>query len=71
MRPWDERNIFMSFNPIAINDPCAARLLANAALSPEGKTACFTASQAKKERNCCDPRPYFLRDGRVRALTLL
>ena len=36
--------------PIAIDDFCAVRSLANVTFSPEGTTACFTVSQAKKEK---------------------
>ena len=38
--------------PIAIDDFCAVRSLANVTFSPEGTSACFTVSQAKKEKNC-------------------
>ena len=55
--------------PIAIDDFCAVRSLANVTFSPEGTTACFTVSQAKKEKNCYDSRLYTLKDGVVRALT--
>ena len=34
--------------PIAIDDFCAVRSLANVTFSPEGSSACFTVSQAKK-----------------------
>ena len=34
--------------PIAIDDFCAVRSLANVTFSPEGTSACFTVSQAKK-----------------------
>ena len=55
--------------PIAIDDFCAVRSLANVTFSPEGTTACFTVSQAKKEKNCYESRLYTLKDGVVRALT--
>ena len=55
--------------PIAIDDFCAVRSLANATFSPEGTSACFTVSQAKKEKNCYESRLYLLKGGRVRALT--
>ena len=55
--------------PIAIDDFCAVRSLANVTFSPEGTTACFTVSQAKKEKNCYDSRLYTLKNGVVRALT--
>lgn len=34
--------------PIAIDDFCAVRSLANVTFSPEGTSACFTVSQVKK-----------------------
>ena len=37
--------------PIAIDDFCAVHSLANVTFSPEGTSACFTVSQAKKEKN--------------------
>ena len=55
--------------PIAIDDFCAVRSLANVTFSPEGTSACFTVSQAKKEKNCYESRLYLLKGGRVRALT--
>ena len=55
--------------PIAIDDICAVRSLANVTFSPEGTSACFTVSQAKKEKNCYESRLYLLKGGRVRALT--
>ena len=55
--------------PIAIDDFCAIRSLANVTFSPEGSSACFTVSQAKKDKNCYDSRLYTLKDGVVRALT--
>ena len=55
--------------PIAIDDFCAVRSLANVTFSPEGTSACFTVSQAKKEKNCYKSRLYLLKGGRVRALT--
>ena len=55
--------------PIAIDDFCAIRSLANVTFSPEGNSACFTVSQAKKDKNCYDSRLYTLKDGVVRALT--
>lgn len=36
--------------PIAIDDFCAVRSLANVTFSPEGTSACFTVSQAKKRK---------------------
>ena len=36
--------------PIAIDDFCAVRSLANVTFSPEGTSACFTVSQAKKKK---------------------
>lgn len=41
--------------PIAIDDFCAVRSLANVTFSPEGTTACFTVSQAKKEKTAMIP----------------
>lgn len=55
--------------PIAIDDFCAVRSLANVTFSPEGTSACFTVSQAKKGKNCYESRLYLLKGGRVRALT--
>lgn len=55
--------------PIAIDDFCAVRSLANVTFSPEGTSACFTVSQAKKEKNCYESRLYLLKGGRIRALT--
>ena len=55
--------------PIAIDDFCAVRSLANVTFSPKGTSACFTVSQAKKEKNCYESRLYLLKGGRVRALT--
>ena len=55
--------------PIAIDDFCAVRSLANVTFSPEGTSACFTVSQAKQEKNCYESRLYLLKGGRVRALT--
>lgn len=55
--------------PIAIDDFCAVRSLANVTFSPEGTSACFTVSQAEKEKNCYESRLYLLKGGRVRALT--
>ena len=55
--------------PIAIDDFCTVRSLANVTFSPEGTSACFTVSQAKKEKNCYKSRLYLLKGGRVRALT--
>ena len=55
--------------PIAIDDFCAVRSLANVTFSPEGTSACFIVSQAKKEKNCYESRLYLLKGGRVRALT--
>ena len=55
--------------PIAIDDFCTVRSLANVTFSPEGTSACFTVSQAKKEKNCYESRLYLLKGGRVRALT--
>ena len=55
--------------PIAIDDFCAVRSLANVTFSPEGTSACFTVSQAKKEKNCYESRLYLLKGSRVRALT--
>lgn len=55
--------------PIAIDDFCVVRSLANVTFSPEGTSACFTVSQAKKEKNCYESRLYLLKGGRVRALT--
>ena len=56
--------------PIAIDDFCAVRSLANVTFSPEGTSACFIVSQAKKEKNCYESRLYLLKGGRVRALTV-
>ena len=55
--------------PIAIDDFCAVRSLANVTFSPEGSSACFTVSQAKKGKNCYESRLYLLKDGAVRPLT--
>lgn len=54
--------------PIAIDDFCAVRSLANVTFSPEGTSACFTVSQAKKKKLLRIP-PLSLKGGRVRALT--
>ena len=55
--------------PIAIDDFCAVRSLANVTFSPEGSSACFTVSQAKKGKNCYESRLYLLKGGAVRPLT--
>ena len=45
--------------PIAIDDFCAVRSLANVTFSPEGTSACFTVSQAEKEKNCYESASIF------------
>ena len=59
----------MRLKPIAVDDFCAVRSLANVTFSPAGTSACFTVSQAKKEKNCYESRLYLLKDGAVRPLT--
>ena len=59
----------MRLKPIAVDDFCAVRSLANVTFSPAGTSACFTVSRAKKEKNCYESRLYLLKDGAVRALT--
>jgi len=53
----DERSFPMK--PIAIDDFCAVRSLANVTFSPEGTSACFTVSQAKKEKIATNPASIF------------
>lgn len=45
--------------PIAIDDFCAVRSLANVTFSPEGTSACFTVSQAKKKKIATNPASIF------------
>ena len=59
----------MRLKPIAVDDFCAVRSLANVTFSPAGTSACFTVSQAKKDKNCYESRLYLLKDGTVRPLT--
>ena len=59
----------MRLKPIAVDDFCAVRSLANVTFSPAGTSACFTVSQAEKEKNCYESRLYLLKDGAVRPLT--
>ena len=59
----------MRLKPIAVYDFCAVRSLANVTFSPAGTSACFTVSQAKKEKNGYESRLYLLKDGAVRPLT--
>ncbi len=59
----------MRLKPIAVDDFCAVRSLANVTFSPAGTSACFTVSRAKKEKNCYESRLYLLKDGAVRPLT--
>lgn len=40
----------MRLKPIAADDFCAVRSLANVTFSPAGTSACFTVSQAKRKR---------------------
>ena len=40
----------MRLKPVAVDDFCAVRSLANVTFSPAGTSACFTVSQAKKEK---------------------
>ena len=63
------KGVFRFMKPIAIDDFCAIRSLANVAFSPEGGSACFTVSQAKKEKNLYESRLYLLKNGAVRPLT--
>ena len=55
--------------PIAIDDFCAVRSLANVTFSPAGTSACFTVSRAEKEKNGYESRLYLLKDGALRPLT--
>ena len=59
----------MRLKPVAVDDFCAVRSLANVTFSPAGTSACFTVSRAKKEKNCYESRLYLLKDGAVRPLT--
>ena len=59
----------MPLKPIAIDDFCRFRSLANVTFSPSGSSACFTVSQASREKNCYDSRLYLLKGGAVRPLT--
>ena len=59
----------MRLKPIAVDDFCAVRSLANVTFSPAGTSACFTVSRAEKKKNCYESRLYLLKDGAVRALT--
>ena len=59
----------MRLKPIAVDDFCAVRSLANVTFSPAGTSACFTVSQAKKEKNGYESRLYLLKDGALRPLT--
>ena len=59
----------MRLKPIAVDDFCAVRSLANVTFSPAGTSACFTVSRAKKEKNCYESRLYLLKDGALRPLT--
>ena len=59
----------MRLKPVAVDDFCAVRSLANVTFSPAGTSACFTVSQAKKEKNCYESRLYLLKDGALRPLT--
>ena len=59
----------MRLKPIAADDFCAVRSLANVTFSPAGTSACFTVSRAKKEKNCYESRLYLLKDGALRPLT--
>ena len=59
----------MRLKPIAVDDFCAVRSLANVTFSPAGTSACFTVSRAEKEKNCYESRLYLLKDGAVRPLT--
>ena len=59
----------MRLKPIAVDDFCAVRSLANVTFSPAGTSACFTVSRAEKEKNCYESRLYLLKDGAVRLLT--
>ena len=59
----------MRLKPIAVDDFCAVRSLANVTFSPAGTSACLTVSQAKKEKNCYESRLYLLKDGALRPLT--
>ena len=49
----------MSLKPIAIDDFCAVRSLANVTFSPEGDSACFTVSQANREKTAMIPVSIF------------
>ena len=59
----------MRLKPIAVDDFCAVRSLANVTFSPAGTSACFTVSRAEKEKNCYESRLYLLKEGAVRPLT--
>ena len=59
----------MRLKPIAVDDFCAVRSLANVTFSPAGTSACFTVSRAEKKKNCYESRLYLLKDGAVRPLT--
>ena len=59
----------MRLKPIAVDDFCAVRSLANVTFSPAGTSACFTVSRAKKEKNGYESRLYLLKDGALRPLT--
>ena len=59
----------MRLKPIAVDDFCAVRSLANVTFSPAGTSACFTVSRAEKEKNGYESRLYLLKDGALRPLT--
>ena len=59
----------MRIKPIAVDDFCAVRSLANVTFSPAGTSACFTVSRAEKEKNGYESRLYLLKDGALRPLT--
>ena len=55
--------------PIAIDEFCRLTFLSSPAFSPDGKTACFAASTANKEKNLYESNLWVRRGGRLRQLT--
>ncbi len=55
--------------PIAVDDFCKLKFLSNVTFSPEGKTACFTVTEADRKKNGYRSCIYLRRDGKNRRLT--
>lgn len=55
--------------PIAIDEFCRLQFLSNVTFSPSGGTACFTVTNADKEKNSYRSYIYMMKDGHITRLT--